>query len=70
MIENAGWSHKRPRAPRTVAFRVNSVAQLLGAMPVATITILDAEKVCNAPLSLFVEAPKLESSSEPFDVVP
>ena len=64
----------------TVAFRVLSVTALdenvdenvsSSSLPKARISILDAEKVCKQPsLTLFTGAPVLESSSEPFDVMP
>jgi len=64
----------------TVAFRVLTVTQVVegqdysvssGTLPKVNIRILDAKKVCKAPsLKPFTKAPDLESSSEPFDVVP
>ena len=63
----------------TVAFEVLSVTAVDedvdqdvsdSSLPKVEILILDAEEVCLGPLELFTEAPELESSSEPFDVVP
>ena len=57
----------------TVAFEVLAVTQLDGfsdsSLPEVEIEILDADEVCE-DLVLFEDAPELESSSEPFDVVP
>ncbi len=58
----------------TVAFEVLSVTQRTNgsssSLPEVEIKILDAETVCEGPLSLFTDAPVPTSSSEPFDVVP
>ena len=57
-----------------VAFEVLSVTQLTGfsssSLPKVDIRILDADEVCEGPLTLFEDAPEPTSSSEPFDVVP
>jgi len=55
----------------TVAFKVTSVTPLVGfsssSLPEVEVDILDAEEVCEGGLELFLNAPELESSSEPED---
>jgi len=62
-----------------VAFEVRNVVKLDGfsssSLPEVGITLLDAKNddgdgVCEGPLGRFLDAPKLTSSSEPFDVDP
>ena len=58
-----------------VAFEVLSVSALTGfsdsSLPEVEIEILDAEEVCDCTtLTLLLDAPEPDSSSEPFDVEP
>jgi len=57
-----------------VAFEVISVTQLTGesdaSLPQVEIKILDADNVCQGDFVLLDAAPKPQSSSKPFDVVP
>ena len=58
----------------TVAFEVLSVTKLVGfsssSLPEVVVEILDADAVCEGPLTLLTDAPEPISSSEPFDVDP
>ncbi|MBD3401751.1 hypothetical protein GF420_02560 [candidate division GN15 bacterium] len=57
-----------------VALRVIEVAERrdgsTGSLPKVTVEILDTDRVRDLPLQLFANAPKPQSSSEPYDTTP
>ena len=57
-----------------VAFEIlavtESTASAPAALPQVEIQLLDADRLCEKELALFLDAPEPFSSSEPFDVMP